>query len=239
MHLYPISITIHPIKPCTRAVERQTILVSSQRHRKVPQARCDTIHDPRDISSNRPAAANSRIDMPFVHFVLWWLLEVYSPRTIQKFVKLLAPYWPHSLVYPTTTTIQSRRLSFQAPTIAQSIFQSLVSLRSLSHSYNTSQVYQTHAIKHPLHKPQMLRRKPTQISLTTEDIAAYEDARAKEAAHEAQLREQAAQEQYQQNGTMQNKDPNASVGRTRGPLEQKTRTERLGLGMGNGGGSRN
>lgn len=81
----------------------------------------------------------------------------------------------------------------------------------------------------------MLRRKPTAITLTTEDVAMYEDARAREALQ----REQAAL-QAQQNVTTQQKkedrDPNDELrplpgDRARG-MQVKTREERLGLGGG-------
>jgi len=86
----------------------------------------------------------------------------------------------------------------------------------------------------------MLRRKPTAITLTTEDVAMYEDARAREALQ----REQAALQAEQQNITPQqrnqNRDPNDELrplpgDRARG-AQVKTREERLGLG---GGSSRN
>ncbi len=82
----------------------------------------------------------------------------------------------------------------------------------------------------------MLRRKPTAITLTAEDIAIYEDARARE----AQLREEKARVQALQQTTPdqasrgQNRDPQGQD-RARAP-QVKTREERLGLG--NGGGSR-
>lgn len=79
----------------------------------------------------------------------------------------------------------------------------------------------------------MLRRKPTAITLTTEDIAIYEDARTQE----AEEREQAAREarmQEQQGINMghksQNRDPNDELRPhpgARAPV--KTREERLGL----------
>lgn len=83
----------------------------------------------------------------------------------------------------------------------------------------------------------MLRRKPTAITLTTEDIAIYEDTRARE----AQEREQAAQEaqMQQQQGTHQNhknqnRDPNDELrplpGERRTAQQHiKTREERLGI----------
>jgi len=96
----------------------------------------------------------------------------------------------------------------------------------------------------------MLRRKPTAITLTTEDVAIYEDARAREAM-QAQLAEQAAiQAQMQaQHGTPlprhkeQNvRDPNDELrplpGDRARAQQVKTREERLGLGGGNGGNSR-
>ena len=92
----------------------------------------------------------------------------------------------------------------------------------------------------------MLRRKPTAITLTTEDIATYEDRRV----HEAQMQEQAAMEAqmraqhgtpFQQQKSQNVRDPNDELrplpgDRSRAPV--KTREERLGLGMGNAGGSR-
>jgi hypothetical protein len=89
----------------------------------------------------------------------------------------------------------------------------------------------------------MLRRKPTAITLTTEDVAIYEDTRARENAQ----REQAAlQAQMQAQGTPQNKshnirDPNDELRPLPGDRvraqQVKTREERLGL-MGGGGSSR-
>jgi Anaphase-promoting complex APC subunit CDC26 len=88
----------------------------------------------------------------------------------------------------------------------------------------------------------MLRRKPTSITLTTEDVAIYEDSRARE----NHLREQAAlQAQMQAQGMLQNKnqnirDPNDELRPLPGDRARaqhvKTRDERLGL-MGSGGGS--
>jgi hypothetical protein len=78
----------------------------------------------------------------------------------------------------------------------------------------------------------MLRRKPTAITLTTEDVAIYEDARARE----AMAREQAALQAQQQVTPQknQNRDPNDELrplpgDRARG-AQVKTREERLGLG---------
>jgi hypothetical protein len=88
----------------------------------------------------------------------------------------------------------------------------------------------------------MLRRKPTSITLTTEDVAIYEDTRARE----NHQREQAdLQAQMQAQGTPQNKnqnirDPNDELrplpGDRARAQQVKTREERLGL-MGGGGGS--
>ncbi|KAH8592101.1 hypothetical protein B0O99DRAFT_689883 [Bisporella sp. PMI_857] len=77
----------------------------------------------------------------------------------------------------------------------------------------------------------MLRRPPTAITLTTEDIANYEDARARE----AQQAEQAAQQQTPN----KRENPNDELrphhaDRARG-AQVKTREERLGIQ----GGSRN
>lgn len=62
----------------------------------------------------------------------------------------------------------------------------------------------------------MLRRKPTAITLTTEDIAIYEDTRAREAA------EQISKEEFKERQLSQNQmhqDPNPS------PTNQRTRHE--------------
>ncbi|PMD20955.1 hypothetical protein NA56DRAFT_704195 [Hyaloscypha hepaticicola] len=81
----------------------------------------------------------------------------------------------------------------------------------------------------------MLRRKPTTITLTTEDVAIYEDTRARE----NHMREQAAlQAQMQAQGTPQNKnqnirDPNDELrplpGDRARAQQAKSREERLGL----------
>jgi hypothetical protein len=90
----------------------------------------------------------------------------------------------------------------------------------------------------------MLRRKPTSITLTTEDVAIYEDSRARE----NHLREQAVlQAQMQAQGTPQKKnqnirDPNDELRPLPGDRARaqhvKTRDERLGLVGGGGGSSR-
>ena len=90
----------------------------------------------------------------------------------------------------------------------------------------------------------MLRRKPTSITLTTEDVAIYEDNRAREKyqAEQAEL-----QAKMQAQGTPQNKNQNI-----RDPSDElrplpgdrvraqqvKTREERLGLMGGGAGNSR-
>jgi len=78
----------------------------------------------------------------------------------------------------------------------------------------------------------MLRRTPTAITLTTEDVAIYEDARAREALQ----REQTALQQASPQQKNQNRDPNDELRplpgeRVRG-AQVKTREERLGLGIG-------
>jgi hypothetical protein len=89
----------------------------------------------------------------------------------------------------------------------------------------------------------MLRRKPTAITLTTEDVAVYEDTRAREvmareqAALQAQMLSlQGTPGQQQKN---QNRDPNDELkplpGDRARAAQIKTREERLGLG----GSSRN
>ncbi|EPE29763.1 hypothetical protein GLAREA_00923 [Glarea lozoyensis ATCC 20868] len=123
------------------------------------------------------------------------------------------------------------------------------SLRLSQHQYFPKTTPPTeHQHCNPEHKTKhykMLRRKPTAITLTTEDIATYEDQRARE----AHLREQAeyqarllAQQQAAAAGTPQNKNQNMrDPGDELRPLpvgdrnRVKTREERLGLV---GGGSR-
>ena len=86
----------------------------------------------------------------------------------------------------------------------------------------------------------MLRRKPTAITLTTEDVAMYEDARAREALQleQAELQAQTNVTPQQKN---QNRDPNDELrplpGDRARATQVKTREERLGLG--GGGSSRN
>lgn len=91
----------------------------------------------------------------------------------------------------------------------------------------------------------MLRRPPTAITLTTEDVAIFEDNRAREALEEqaaleaaqAKAKAQARHTTPQKNQNV--RDPNDELrplppDRNRAP--QKSRDERLGLGI--GGGSR-
>lgn len=85
----------------------------------------------------------------------------------------------------------------------------------------------------------MLRRPPTAITLTAEDIAIYEDTRAKEALQRELALQQQAQAQTQAqhvtpNRNQNTRDPQAGD-RMRAP-QVKTREERLGLGLGMGGG---
>ncbi|CAL3972427.1 hypothetical protein PZA11_004454 [Diplocarpon coronariae] len=90
----------------------------------------------------------------------------------------------------------------------------------------------------------MLRRKPTAITLTTEDIASYEDARRESLEKEQDSSQAELQAQsgspLQHQKTQNMRDPNDELrplpgDRARG-YQAKTRDERLGLG--NGGGSR-
>lgn len=83
----------------------------------------------------------------------------------------------------------------------------------------------------------MLRRKPTAITLTTEDIAIYEDARQREAeaaASEAmRLRAQGQGRQGTPGQKIQNKDPNDELRPLPGDKARiRTREERLGMGGG-------
>jgi len=81
----------------------------------------------------------------------------------------------------------------------------------------------------------MLRRKPTVITLTPEDISAYEDRQAREALLAAQ-----AQAQAQGRGgplvtpqkTTQNVDPNGEGRQVPAVEKKKTREERLGIAGG-------
>jgi hypothetical protein len=82
----------------------------------------------------------------------------------------------------------------------------------------------------------MLRRKPTAITLTTEDVAMYEDARAREALQREQAALQAQQSATPQQQRKEDRDPNDELrplpgDRARG-VQVKTREERLGLGGG-------
>jgi hypothetical protein len=82
----------------------------------------------------------------------------------------------------------------------------------------------------------MLRRRPTAITLTTEDVARYEDERAREALQREQAALQARQNVTPQQKNNQNRDPNDELrplpgDRARG-AQVKTREERLGLGGG-------
>ena len=88
----------------------------------------------------------------------------------------------------------------------------------------------------------MLRRKPTAITLTTEDIAIYEDTRAREAHQREQAALQAQQNAQGQVKSQNMRNPNDELrplpgDRARTQQQVKTREERLGLGLGLGGGS--
>ncbi|POS83868.1 hypothetical protein EPUL_003445 [Erysiphe pulchra] len=64
----------------------------------------------------------------------------------------------------------------------------------------------------------MLRRKPTTITLTTEDIAIYEDARAREAA------ERISKEEFKESQLSQNhmlRDPNSSITDQQAPYDAR------------------
>ena len=81
----------------------------------------------------------------------------------------------------------------------------------------------------------MLRRKPTAITLTSEDLSAYEDRQAREALLTAQAQAQ-AQAQTSAQGLVtpqktQNVNPNGE-GRQMPAVEKKTREERLGIAGG-------
>jgi len=78
----------------------------------------------------------------------------------------------------------------------------------------------------------MLRRKPTAITLTSEDIASYEDRQAAAAAQaEAALRAEMQREMNSQGKKTQNVDPNDELRPHPGDnrARPKTREERLGL----------
>ena len=83
----------------------------------------------------------------------------------------------------------------------------------------------------------MLRRKPTAITLTTEDIANYEDARTREQlqreqeALQARLQDAAGQ-QRSQNARDPNDELRPIPGDRLRAQQNKTRDERLGLGIG-------
>jgi uncharacterized protein YggE len=83
----------------------------------------------------------------------------------------------------------------------------------------------------------MLRRKPTAITLTSEDLASYEERQAREALLEAQAQAQMqAQAQAQSQDRVivtpqrgQNQDPNAELRHVHLEKPKKTREERLGI----------
>jgi hypothetical protein len=87
----------------------------------------------------------------------------------------------------------------------------------------------------------MLRRKPTAITLTSEDLSAYEDRQAREALLAAQTQAQAAalaqlqaQAQGQAQGLVtpqktQNVNPNGEGRQAPAVEKKKTREERLGI----------
>ncbi|KAG0651494.1 hypothetical protein D0Z07_2016 [Hyphodiscus hymeniophilus] len=79
----------------------------------------------------------------------------------------------------------------------------------------------------------MLRRKPTAITLTTEDVAVYEDTRAREAFQREQAALHAQQNVTPQQKSNQNRDPNDELRPLPGDRARsgqvKTREERLGL----------
>lgn len=81
----------------------------------------------------------------------------------------------------------------------------------------------------------MLRRKPTAITLTTEDVAIYEDARTREAVQREQQAQ--AQAQAQARGNQNLRDPSDELrplpgDRVKQQQQVKSREERLGLGLG-------
>ncbi len=83
----------------------------------------------------------------------------------------------------------------------------------------------------------MLRRKPTAINLTSEDLASYEDRQAREALAQAEAAAiahanlQRSQMTMDQVGQGQNKDANSGLTPTRGENSRiKSREERIGLG---------
>ncbi len=85
----------------------------------------------------------------------------------------------------------------------------------------------------------MLRRKPTAITLTAEDLSAYEDRQAREALLAAQAQAQAAAQaqlkaQAQAQGLVtpqktQNANPNGEGRQVPAVEKKKTRDERLGI----------
>ncbi|KAL3422149.1 hypothetical protein PVAG01_06305 [Phlyctema vagabunda] len=73
----------------------------------------------------------------------------------------------------------------------------------------------------------MLRRKPTAITLTTEDIAIYEDKRIREAQEKAQAEAQALRRQAENRGEPHDELPQSARAAEKAPA--RTREERLGL----------
>ncbi|KAL3958464.1 hypothetical protein ACCO45_006626 [Purpureocillium lilacinum] len=81
----------------------------------------------------------------------------------------------------------------------------------------------------------MLRRPPTTLTITAEDVAAYEDRRASEALQARQQQQQAQQQQQQQQAQAQRQQEDL----TPGQAARRAREERLGVtrrpGAGGGG----
>lgn len=133
-----------------------------------------------------------------------------------------------TLPYPTTNT---STLLF---TIIKA-YQKISSLRQTRLSLFWLKIISTTFLQDPKHTATMLRRNPTAITLTTEDIASYEDRRLREEEEERARAETKAKElaaKGAQYGTpkSQNRDPNTELRPL--PVERhvRTREERLGLG---------
>ena len=71
----------------------------------------------------------------------------------------------------------------------------------------------------------MLRRAPTTLSITSEDVAAYEDRRIRDAMAAAQQREAAAAQQQREQGTEME-----GVQASPGEQQKRAREERIGVG---------
>jgi hypothetical protein len=132
---------------------------------------------------------------------------------------------------PVGASVQPRPLHLEVPSLSKFQHSCLFNPKKSSPKQNAQATLSS--------KATMLRRTPTAITLTTEDVAIYEDARAREAHQREQLALQAqalAQQQVTPQKNQNLREPNDELrpvpgDRPRAP-QVKTRDERLGIGVG-------